>query len=77
MYVCTVLHIHEPFLHAKTGWVIVHRIASEDSIDLRSAYVTRFSMRIIIDNLRNGLETQAEVYATSVIRFTRNPVTSL
>ena len=31
----------------KTCWVIVQRIASEDSIDLRSAYVTRFSVRII------------------------------
>ena len=27
----------------------------------------------IIDNLRNGLETQAKVYATSVIRFTLEP----
>ena len=26
-----------------------------------------------IDNLRNGLETQAKVYATSVIRFTLEP----
>ena len=27
----------------------------------------------VIDNLRNGLETQAKVYATSVIRFTLEP----
>ena len=26
-----------------------------------------------IDNLRNGLQTQAKVYATSVIRFTLEP----
>ena len=26
-----------------------------------------------INNLRNGLETQAKVYATSVIRFTLEP----
>ena len=31
----------------------------------------------IIDNLRNGLETQAKVYATSVIRFTLEPCNSL
>ena len=30
-------------------------------------------MYYIIDNLRNGLETQAKVYATSVIRFTLEP----
>ena len=29
--------------------------------------------RVIIDNLRNGLETQAKVYVTSVIRFTLEP----
>ena len=28
---------------------------------------------LTIDNLRNGLETQAKVYATSVIRFTLGP----
>ena len=28
---------------------------------------------LTIDNLRNGLETQAKVYATSVIRFTLEP----
>ena len=28
---------------------------------------------LIIDNLRNGLETQAKVYATFVIRFTLEP----
>ena len=34
-----------------------------------------FSPRVsvIIDNLRNGLETQAKLYATSVIRFTLKP----
>ena len=26
-----------------------------------------------IDNLKNGLETQAKVYATAVIRFTLEP----
>ena len=30
-------------------------------------------LTLIIDNLRNGLETQAKVYATSVIRFTLEP----
>ena len=29
-----------------------------------------FSLSLTIDSLRNGLETQAKVYATSVIRFT-------
>ena len=32
-----------------------------------------FLISSTIDNLRNGLETQAEVYATSVIRFTLEP----
>ena len=32
-----------------------------------------FVVCFIIDNLRNGLETQAKVYATSVIRFTLEP----
>ena len=31
------------------------------------------SLSHTIDNLRNGLETQAKVYATSVIRFTLEP----
>ena len=30
-------------------------------------------LSLTIDNLRNGLETQAKVYATSVIRFTLEP----
>ena len=36
-------------------------------------HVLQSRLNLTIDNLRNGLETQAEVYATSVIRFTLEP----
>ena len=36
-------------------------------------WIARSTFRTTIDNLRNGLETQAKVYATSVIRFTLEP----
>ena len=39
----------------------------------RSVPLRCYAVSIIIDNLRNGLETQAKVYATSVIRFTLQP----
>ena len=34
-------------------------------------------LHIIIDNLRNGLEPQAKVYETPVIRFTLGPYNSI
>ena len=39
----------------------------------RSSYMRDSRPGATIDNLRNGLETQAKVYATSVIRFTLEP----
>ena len=48
---------------------MLHVTVAADLTEKHNGYL----MYSTIDNLRNGLETQAKVYATSVIRFILGP----